>query len=178
MWPSGWESEALRASGIPTTLPAMTAMAAWCRSTPVESWTNNPLGLRPTTARIPRIPLTEYAIYPTTDVFRQELKKWFLTDKGKPVKEALMLSDSYSAIWRAVNASGLPAVKTEEDYPSALLDLVARSYERALENSPARSRRSSGVPWGKSYDRTVINRYRIRGMQALSDIQSVTRRMG
>lgn len=127
-WPTGWQRETLRASGIPVTQFALDVLTTWQQSTPTEPWTNNPLGMPASGSGYPKALNTQYAAFPTMAAFRNALKRFLKTGKGRNVLDALLSGQSFSDAWREIHALAWPANKTESEHPAKLMDKVVAAY--------------------------------------------------
>lgn len=157
-WPTNWIQETLRAAGVPVTQHAIDVLSAWFRSTPTQSWTNNPLGLDASTSGAPKALHTDYAAFASHDDFRQAFKQLAHNSPGKVIVHVLMNEGQYAAAWRAINALNLPGNKTESDYPSELLDMVEGKYRSKLQTTSAGNRRSAGSGARASAPHEAVNR--------------------
>lgn len=143
-WPTGWREAILRETGVPVTQFALDVLSAWNKSTPTEPWTNNPFGLPPVAGRVPAAVNPMYGSYSGMSMMRRDLKLLLHGTNDKAVIHALISADSYAEAYRAISALGLPAARTESDYPSAVLDLVPQKYRDSLQTVAADSRKSGG----------------------------------
>lgn len=148
-WPTGWQRNVLRASGIPVTQFALDVLSAWQRSTPVEPWTNNPLGMPALGSGAPTALQTPYAAFPTMQAFQDAFKRYLKSSKGHNVQDALLSAQSNSDAWREIHALNWPANKTESEYPVALMDMVSAAYtdkHAGKQRKPARTTGSTHAP--------------------------------
>lgn len=143
-WPTNWKEATLRAAGVPVTQHALDVLTAWFKSTPTQSWTNNPLGLPPNGTTVPKALNTPYGAYPTYEHFRQAFKTIAHASPGKVIIHVLMDEGNYAAAWRAIHALNLPGNSTETDYPAALLDMVEDKYRSKLQSVQPEDRTSMG----------------------------------
>lgn len=144
-WPTRWRQDLLSDLSVPETQFALDVLSAWRQSTPMEPWTNNPLGLDAKKASRPHLHLTDYAIFPAMSDFRSEMVRLKSTKAGGNLVMLLEHGDKYSELWHAIRALNTPAKKTETDYPHRVADLSSKSYE---ETAPERSkgrRKTTGV---------------------------------
>lgn len=177
MWGDGWQNEVCRIAGIPCTQTAITALTKWQQSTPVDSWTNNPLGLPPTGNHKNVVHLTNYCVFPTMDAFRQALKTFLATPRGRAIKEALINQDSYAPIWRAISSANLPAAKTESEYPAALLDMVEDTYLSARLAKTKGNHKSAGKVSSSRFDRTLAGSKAASAARAINSARQFKRGM-
>lgn len=145
-WPDNWKSQALSAAGIPATPKALKVMAAWAQSTPLQPWTNNPLGMPALAKRIPAVPSTQYAMFSSITDFYAAFGMFATTPKGRALAHEITSDDGYGPTWRAIASLGWPGSKTETDYPSAVLDLAGQSYIDSVTTTAPQDRKTSGVP--------------------------------
>lgn len=147
-WPSNWKSQALDALGIPASPKALSVMTAWAKSTPLQPWTNNPLGMPGRVKRDTLVPGTVYAWYPSITEFYAALLAFGRTPSGQVVAREIMSDDGYGPTWRAIAGLEWPGSKTETDYPSAVLDLAEQSYRDSVTTTSPGDRKTSGLPKG------------------------------
>lgn len=145
VWPHDWRERTMRAAGIPKTQAALDILAAWRRSTPVEPWTNNPLGMPAHGSNAPRALGTPYAFFFTIGDFTAAFKRTMKSSHGMPLLHLLISADDLPATWRAIHALKWPANDTETDYPSVLLDMIERKYRDQIQTAPKAQRKSSGT---------------------------------
>ncbi len=143
-WPSDWQTRVLDSAGIPDTLFARTAIMAWNHSTPLQPWSNNPLGMPQKPYSNVTVLDTPYAAFSSITAFIAAFVKFLATKDGIKVRDALNGEKGYGPVWRAVSQLGWPASRTETDWPSALLDIAERRYAESVKASPAGSRKSAG----------------------------------
>lgn len=144
-WPSGWREATLRAADIPVTQFALDMMSAWQRSTPLQPWTDNPLGFPAGFRSAPSVYNTKYALFPSMQAFRVAFVDLMSRPQGRPVRDALSTQDKPSVIWRAVRALGWPANDTETDYPSAILDQITIASDVPASAVDPSERKSVGL---------------------------------
>lgn len=169
-WPSAWREVTLRNLGLNISPRALTALSAWQLSTPVQPWTNNPLGMPAFGNGAPRALNTAYASFPTMDAFYKALVIALSHREGIAVKEHLANADDYGALWRSINALKWPANDTETDHPSRMLDLLELGYRESLQSVPPNKRRTAGIAQPKYSPGTVLH-------AAASELRQVTAAM-
>lgn len=157
-WGSAWRQATLEAVGVSETPYALQVLSLWQRSTPLDPWTNNPLGMPSAKGIAPEALGTPYAAFPAMQNFYAAFGGFLHSTKGTDVRHALTLSDSLPEAWRAIHALPWPANDTETDWPSALLDATDQSYRDSVNATPPADRKTSGVV-GAGYDvkTAVIN---------------------
>lgn len=143
-WPDDWRQRVLRASGVPVTQWALDVLAAWRRSTPVESWTNNPLGVPYHGSKANRALSTPYASFVTIGDFANAMKRLLKSNRGTALLHELISANNVAAAWREIHALKWPGNLTETDYPSAVLDMVEASYREKIQTSTKAQRRGTG----------------------------------
>jgi hypothetical protein len=144
-WPTRWRQQILEDLGIPVSQHALDVLKAWKDSTPLQPYSNNPLGLDARKANLPSIANTNYAQFRSMSHFRSELVKLGNTTPGRKVKAALTEGATFSEAWHAIRSLNTPGKHTETDYPHHVLALSSKAYE---ENSPQPSdgkRKTTGV---------------------------------
>lgn len=144
-WPAAWRETLLESTGIPITRFALDVLSAWQQSTPTSPWTNNPLGLRPGSSRIPLALGTPYGAFPSMRDFGIAFIGLLHTKNGREVFDQLAIGDSLSGAWRTIHALGLPANHTEQDYPHILLDMVEASYRDKVTSRDMGTSRGTGA---------------------------------
>jgi hypothetical protein len=145
-WPDNWKNRVLDTVGIPVTPTAMKILTAWRKSTPLDPWTNNPLGMPASAGRTGIVPNTRYAAFASIGEFYAALGLALRSSQGQEVVAALAGADGYGPAWRAVAALGWPAGLTETDYPAAVLDLAEQAYRESVQTTDPSARKTSGRP--------------------------------
>lgn len=145
-WPSNWKAQALAALGVAVTPDALEVMAAWQKSTPLDSWTNNPLGMPAKLGKTASVPGTRYAMFGSITDFYTALSAFAKTPHGRSVVSALTGNAAPGPAWRAIAATQWPAGATETDWPSAVLDLAGEAYAASVSATPRAARRTAGKP--------------------------------
>lgn len=145
VWPTNWKAQALAALNVRPTTEAIKVMSAWRQSTPLDPWTNNPLGIPASLAGTAKVPGTVYAMFPTITGFYTALHKFAVTSHGRAVVSELSSLDGYGPVWRAIAALDWPGSKTETDYPAKVLDLADESFRASVMTADPSQRKTSGV---------------------------------
>lgn len=145
-WPSTWKTRVLTSLGVAVTQDALKVISAWQKSTPLDPWTNNPLGMPAKTGVVAPVPGTKYAMFRNIDDFYAAFAQFAKTPRGNAIKMAVNADRGYGATWRAISALDWPASATETDYPSAVLDLAGEAYAASVGARPADQRKSAGKP--------------------------------
>lgn len=144
-WPDGWIQALLDNLDIATTSWSIKILDAWQRSTPLEPWTNNPLGVPTLDGMYPAVQGTLYAAFPSMAMFREDFGSRLVAPPGEAMFDELLAQDDIPAMWRAIHALDWPGTKLEYEYPYEVLKLTSQSYQDSiLENGPGH-RRSTGV---------------------------------
>lgn len=136
---------ALEAAGIESNDNTRAIMKAWQKSTPTLPQTYNPIGIPASLASMPRVPFTDYALFTSITAFNKVFARFILSTPGKSLKSAMESDKPYPVTWRVISGLKWPASKTETDYPSALLDLTAASYQASVKASDPAKRKTSGT---------------------------------
>lgn len=144
-WPDGWREALLSANGIPETQFALNVLNYWAQATPVQKFTNNPLGIPSAGFGAPRAFNTAYAAFPTPDAFRKAFGIALKSTEGKALYHALAAQDSLTVAWRAIHGMKWPANDTETDYPATILDAVTDGSTAKLKVSKKAARKSVGT---------------------------------
>lgn len=145
-WPSNWKTQALINAGIPVTPSALKVMTAWQQSTPLDPWTNNPIGIPSVIGKTASVPGTRYAMFKTINDFYTAFAVFAKTAHGRSVASEIMANKGYGPVWRAIAALGWPASATETDWPSRVLDLAGEAYAASVSAAPAAARKTAGKP--------------------------------
>jgi hypothetical protein len=145
-WPDGWISATLREADIPVTYFARTVLLKWQQSTPMLPYTNNPLGMPAIKGVTGELMQTGYAMFATMKLMRQQFVKFVKSPAGHNLHEALAVSESAAKAYRAIHALKWPALTTETDWPSAVLDMTTESQQARLATvSDPADRKTSGA---------------------------------
>lgn len=183
-WPSGWREAALRASGIHVTQFALDMLSAWQESTPLQPWTDNPLGFPAGFRSSAPVRNTKYAMFGSLDDFVAAFADLMSRAQGRAVRDALSTQDKASVMWRAVHGLSWPANDTETDYPSAILDRIPTTSgadDSKEQQSPRKSVGVIGDP--SSTNDSVLSAMRTmtdmatRNIGAAAAIQSIYRKV-
>lgn len=145
-WPSNWKAQALANAGIPASPSALKVMTAWQQSTPLDPWTNNPIGIPSVIGKTQSVPGTRYAMFKTINDFYTAFAAFAKTAHGRSVASEIIGNHGYGPVWRAIAALGWPASATETDWPSKVLDLAGEAYAASVSAAPADARRTAGKP--------------------------------
>jgi hypothetical protein len=143
-WPSTWVTQALTAAGIPVTVGTHNVMRAWKRSTPLQPYTNNPIGMPAGSSGAPALLRTGYALFPSMSAFYAAFATFMKTYQGHLLAADMIGEAPYPESWRDIAALNWPGSVTETDYPSALLDLTTEAYRLSVKATPASDRKTSG----------------------------------
>lgn len=144
-WPSTWRNLALQAASIPVNSDTLAILKAWKDSTPLQPYSNNPLGMPAGTSGAPKYLNTRYALFPSMATFYRVFAAWVNSHDGKNLVHAMTSETPYPATWRVISALKWPGSDTETDYPSALLDLTEQSYRDSVNAADATQRKTSGI---------------------------------
>jgi len=144
-WPTNWKNQTLASADIPVTPFTLAVMSSWMKSTPLDPWTNNPLGMPSQYGPGLKVHGTRYAAFPNATAFYAAFGRFAATVQGKALVHALTDDGNYAGVWRAVSALRWPGADTETDYPSALLDLTTETYRKSVGASQPSDRKTSGV---------------------------------
>lgn len=182
VWSDGWQIALLRMIDVDATTPAVKLLTEWQRSTPVETWTNNPLGMPAVPGKYPPALPTKYAIFPDMGSFREEFAAFIKTRPGIGVHHALTLPDRPALLWRAVSSLRWPGSETETDYPAHILDMTTIGYRDHVNATIPADRKSAGhassvpaIPDITSASRNVSARAAASLTGAANSIRSVMR---
>lgn len=144
-WYAGWERPTLSYPGLPVTQFGKDVLNLWAQSTPLERWSNNPIGMPATGSNPRRVPGTQYALFYDITAFRQAFDKFLHGNKGQLLRAVFVSGESLSDAWREIHALKWPANMTETDYPAALLDRLEADHAKKLRSRTTGKRRTSGV---------------------------------
>lgn len=184
-WPSGWQRAALKHAGITPTDFAESIMTAWCKSTPTDPWTNNPIGLPAHENGAPRALDTRYALFHTTTQFRDAFKRLLASPQAAELRLILTEGSGHGQAWREISQLGLPASDTETDYPSAILDMLDTKYRATLTQVEPKDRKGQVRTTRNSIDSMAVGRQQRAlyeaartGMQGAAAMGHIVRRLG
>jgi hypothetical protein len=155
-WPANWITAALESAGIDATPATMVTMRAWHKSTPVSSYSNNPIGMPAGTVGARPYVGTKYAAFVSMSQFYTAFASFMESYQGQQVKAAMLRTIPYGAVWRLVSQLGWPGSDTETDYPSRLLDLTDSAYRHSVQAAVAATRKTSGVISAPSHVKAEI----------------------
>ena len=144
-WQQSWRETTLRVSGVPKSEFALQVLSAWRRSTPVEPWTNNPLGMPAHGNNVPRALNTPYGLFTSMTAFSTAFNRFCQSRHGLAVVNVLAAGDSLTDAWREIHALKWPANATEEDYPATLLDMIESNYRDKMTRRQNASPKTAGV---------------------------------
>lgn len=131
---------------IPITDFALSVLKAWQLSTPLEPWTNNPLGMPYVKGVNAPLLSTGYALFVSLEQSRKAFTAFLNSQSGRKVRDALAVTEKYSVAYRAINDLRWPAKNTETDWPSAVLDMVLQPIRDRLASVTDPSlRKTSGT---------------------------------
>lgn len=144
-WPDGWREALISAMDADRTPFLMNALQAWNKSTPLDPYTNNPLGMPYAPGQTPQLLNSGYALFPATTAFRTRFVSFLHSAPGADLRHALLTGEDLGPLWRAIHALGWPANNTETDYPAALLDLMTAPVREKLQSTDPDARKTSGT---------------------------------
>lgn len=144
-WPTRWRQQVLEALEIPVSQHGLNVLKAWKDSTPLEPYSNNPLGLDAKRANLPKVGGTNYAQFRSLSHFRSEIVRLGNTVAGHKVKAALTEGATYSEAWHAIRALNTPGKHSEDDYPTHVLALASKAYEEGAPKRKTGRRKTTGV---------------------------------
>lgn len=143
-WPTGWRQALLRQAGIEISQHALDVLNTWAKSTPIEPWTNNPIGLSAKDHGKPYYANTTYAVFATTHEFRSAFLDLLKRKGGPALRNAISSDGTKQEAWKAIRAMKVPGTLTESDYPAELLDRVPDGYRQKLSKTPPEQRKTQG----------------------------------
>lgn len=174
--PDGWRSQTLTRADIPVNDFTLRVLSAWQQSTPLQPYTNNPLGMPYITGKSARLLTTDYAIFATMADFRTAFAAFIASPAGRNLREALSLDTKPAPVWRAIHALAWPASATETDWPSAVLDLATESTRMRLSTvQDASQRTTSGTVGPTSTSAATFSDVAHQAMQSAGLINQATR---
>lgn len=174
-WPSTWRKSVLLTLEIEPTAFAHKALALWQKSTPLEPWTRNPLGVPAVGSPRRTVTGTKYAIFPSYAEFNRALATALGGDGGMAVKAYLSDDGSISKLWRAIADLKWPASETESDYPAEIQNWMGETVSYRAGTGDKRGKRSSGTTGGlSSSEQRVMQAHRamVTATQAKLDLAS------
>jgi hypothetical protein len=173
-WPDGWREALLDVAGIERSQFALDVLNLWAQATPIQGWTNNPLGMPAAGYGAPKAFNTPYAAFPTPDAFRKAFTKAVHAGTGKPLLSALATQDKLTVAWRAIHALNWPANLTETDYPATILDAVTDGSTAKMKVSKPNDRKSVGATTTRTDVHAMIQAQGQALHHAVSNISGAT----
>jgi hypothetical protein len=144
-WESNWAGFLAQETGSADVPFTTQVFLLWNKSTPLEPWTNNPLGMPRTTKYAFRVLSTEYGAFTSMKLFRSAFLQFLASTPGRSLRDALLLQDRLAPAWRAIHDLRWPAVLTETDYPSAIMDAIEAPVRARLKPTAPDQRTTSGL---------------------------------
>lgn len=144
-WPDGWREALIRDMGMERDDFLMLAFQKWQQSTPLQGYTNNPLGMPYKTGRYPQLLDSGYALFPTMRAFRAAFVEFLSTPEATRLVAALSVGQRWAPLYGAIHNLGWPASRTETDYPSAVLDMITGPVRGRLQSTATTDRKTSGI---------------------------------
>lgn len=144
-WADGWREALIDELGVTRSDFLMSALQAWQESTPLQPYTNNPLGMPYIKGSVPQLLNTDYGLFRDLAQFRASFVQFTMTESGAKLRNALVGGESLGPLYRAVNALNWPGNATETDYPSGLLDLMTITARARLQTAEASARKTAGT---------------------------------
>lgn len=143
---STWSRSALLAAGIEPTPYALKALTLWQKSTPLEAWTKNPIGLPAKGYSKRKIPGTDYALFLRTPDFNNAFVKALDGERDGQIRILLGEGSSTAKLWRAINSLQWPANTTENEWPREIYTWIGDEYRAKLGMKDPGPHKSSGSP--------------------------------
>lgn len=175
MWQTGWIESLLESSGIPITPWSIEVMDAWQASTPLEPWTNNPLGIPSDRTVYPAVSGTPYAMFPNMAAFNAVFDVQLNRADNVKLREALMRQDSYADAWRSIHALNWPGTKLEGEYPVEVLKLTSKSFIDSVTRGHGISDKTTGVVNSTGSVAQASNRVQDAARSRVSSILAATK---
>lgn len=176
-WDDTWITQALYAASIDPTPDNVFIMRAWQQSTPLARETNNPIGMPAGSSGAKRYMGTAYATFKSMQDFYAAFKAFCDTYTGSIFVASLSRQFPYSAAWQAIRNARWPALFTETDYPSVLLDVTGEAFKDSVKATPADQRLTSGLiinPSHMMWSSVTSRRPLTQVAQTVSDIGNIT----
>lgn len=174
-FPADWTLVTLGALEAPGTHQNEAILRAWQQSTPLPPEASNPLGMPAGSKFAAPWQGTGYAGFVTMHDFYASISAIGATFAGKAVVAVLRNHGTYPEAWAAIRALGWPAVKTETDYPAALLDMCPPSFRLSVEASDAGARKTSGMVGGAAEPQPSLGQGSLQLNLTLGASWSITR---
>lgn len=143
-WPDNWRRKALESAQLPVTSVALEVLSAWRKSTPLQPWTNNPIGMPARENGAMRAAGTDYASFRTFQTFYKAFERFMKSATGQKLAAEIANGGNPAEAWRIINSLNWPGNKTESEYPSALLDLVQAKYTDKMPTVARTTSKTSG----------------------------------
>lgn len=144
-WPDGWREALIDEAGAQPSEFILSALTAWQQSTPLQPYTNNPLGMPYGRTTAPQLLTSRYALFRDMASFRASFVAFLDTDPGGKLRSALFGAEDLAPLYRAIHALNWPGNDTETDYPSQLLDMVSASVRTKLQTAAPADRKTAGT---------------------------------
>lgn len=144
-WYDGWREALIQELNLDQTDFLMRVLDAWQRSTPLQPYTNNPLGMPYVPGKTAQLLDSGYALFATPLLFRKAFAAFMRQGTSEDLYRALANDGDYAEAYRAIHALDWPATRTETDYPSLVLDMVSEPVRERLMTSDAADRKTSGI---------------------------------
>lgn len=173
-WESNWSGYLALETGSTNAEFTERMFTLWQQSTPLEPWTNNPLGMPQTTQGAYRVLSTDYGAFMSMHDFRDAFLRFLASQPGRTLRDALLLQDKPAPVWRAVSSLHWPASATETDYPSAILDATTDDYRAKVNAARADQRKTSGTVGGSLLSRLSPGMSAQQRVDVMGDIGPIT----
>lgn len=144
-WPDGWREALIDEAGAESSDFILSALTAWQQSTPLQPYTNNPLGMPFGRTTAPQLLTSRYALFRDMAAFRAAFVAFLDTDAAGNLRSALFGAEDLAPLYRAIHALNWPGNDTETDYPSQLLDMVSASVRTKLQTAAPADRKTAGT---------------------------------
>lgn len=144
-WQAGWREALISDLGVDRSDFLMSVFQAWQESTPLQPFTNNPLGMPFVRGSVPELLNSGYGLFSDMAQFRQSFAGYVHGPYGAGLKSALLTGESLGKAYRAIRALDWPGNRTETDYPSAVLDLMTANVRARLQTAQPADRKTAGT---------------------------------
>lgn len=144
-WSDGWREALIEEMGVDRSDFLMSVLQAWQESTPLQPYTNNPLGMPYDKGNVPRLLSTNYGLFRDLAQFRSAFVSFIQGQYGSSLRSALLGGEALGPAYRAIHGLGWPGNLTESDYPSAVLDLTTATVRSRLQTTDPADRKTAGT---------------------------------
>lgn len=152
-----WLDSVIACLGADDTPLVRAVIRAWRESVPLPAEANNPLGMPASSPGASRWARTAYASFPDMGAFYAALTHFAFSYGGSGVRNALTGNVRPGQAWHAIRNLAWPAIVTETDWPSAVLDLTGDGFQQEHMTCQPEERKTSGVVSGGRHSSPCVS---------------------